>query len=78
MLLQKLQQVGVSTIGEFLKYFPRTYTDQSELINISEIRTDQLNTIKGTLTQIVENDTEYLPAAVKQAQSFLERVNGTL
>ncbi|WP_151715446.1 hypothetical protein [Acinetobacter sp. TUM15071] len=24
------------------------------------------------LTQIVENDTEYLPAAVKQAQSFLE------
>lgn len=57
--LQKLQQVGVSTIGEFLKYFPRTYTDQSELINISEIRTDQLNTIKGTLTQIVEIKTKF-------------------
>lgn len=33
---------------------------------------DEVEAKIQALTQIVENDTEYLPAAVKQAQSFLE------
>jgi hypothetical protein len=33
---------------------------------------DEVEAKVQALTQIVENDTEYLPAAVKQAQSFLE------
>ncbi|MEG0604088.1 hypothetical protein [Acinetobacter sp. P8-3-8] len=36
---------------------------------------DEVEAKVQALTQIVENDTEYLPAAVKQAQSFLESWN---
>ncbi|MCC7432500.1 hypothetical protein IT412_03155, partial [Candidatus Peregrinibacteria bacterium] len=63
--LQRLEQVGVSNLGDFLQYFPRTYTDQSNLIKISEIRTDQINTIKGTLTQLVELKTKFGKKLIK-------------
>lgn len=63
--LQRLEQVGVFNLGDFLQYFPRTYTDQSNLIKISEIRTDQINTIKGTLTQLVELKTKFGKKLIK-------------
>ena len=44
-------------------------TEQSQYAPYSK---DQVEAKVQALTQIVENDTEYLPAAVKQAQSFLE------
>lgn len=44
-------------------------TEQSEYAPYSK---DEVEAKVQALTQIVENDTEYLPAAVKQAQSFLE------
>lgn len=63
--LQRLEQVGVSNLGDFLQYFPRTYTDQSNLIKISEIRTDQVNTIKGTLSQLIELKTKFGKKLIK-------------
>lgn len=57
--LNKLERVGVSTVGDFLGYFPRTHNDQSNLIKIIEIRTDQPNTIKGTISQLAEIRTKF-------------------
>ena len=44
-------------------------TEQSKYAPYSK---DEVEAKVQALTQIVENDTEYLPAAVKEAQSFLE------
>lgn len=44
-------------------------TEQSKYAPYSK---EEVEAKVQALTQIVENDTEYLPAAVKQAQSFLE------
>ncbi|MEQ1260241.1 hypothetical protein ABLU01_10850 [Acinetobacter pittii] len=44
-------------------------TEQSQYAPYSK---DEVEAKVQALTQIVENDTEYLPAAVKEAQSFLE------
>jgi len=57
--LNRLGLLGVSTVGDLLTYFPRTYSDQSHLSKIIEIRTDQINTIKGTLSQIAEIRTKF-------------------
>jgi ATP-dependent DNA helicase RecG len=57
--LNRLQEVGVSTVGDFLGYFPRTHHDQSNLVKIIEIRTDQTNTIKGTISQLAEIRTKF-------------------
>lgn len=46
-----------------------TQREQSKYAPYSK---DEIEAKVQALTQIVENDTEYLPAAVKQAQSFLE------
>jgi ATP-dependent DNA helicase RecG len=60
-----LEQVGVNTVSDLIKYFPRTYNDQSNIINICDIRTDQPNTIKGTLSQIAEIRTKYGKKLIK-------------
>lgn len=57
--LNRLETVGISTLGDLLKYFPRTYNDQSELNTVLEIRTDRINTIKGTLSQLAEIHTRF-------------------
>ena len=44
-------------------------TEQSQYAPYSKV---EVEAKVQALTQIVENDTEYLPAAVKEAQSFLE------
>ena len=44
-------------------------TEQSKYAPYSK---DEVEAKVQALTQIIENDTEYLPAAVKEAQSFLE------
>lgn len=63
--LRLLHDLGIHTLGDLLRYFPRTHTDQSNLINISEIRTDQLNTIKGTLSQLIELKTRFGKKLIK-------------
>lgn len=63
--LNLLEQVGVTTVGDFIKYFPRTYNDQSNLSRIIDIRTDQVNTIKGTISAIVELKTRFGKKLIK-------------
>lgn len=50
--LNKLEQLGVNTVKDFLLYFPRTYSDTSEYTKIIDIRTDEVCTIKGKLTNL--------------------------
>jgi ATP-dependent DNA helicase RecG len=50
--LGRLELLGVKTVRDFLLYFPRTYNDTREFTKISEIRTDEVSTIKGKLTSL--------------------------
>ncbi len=57
--LARLEDLGVKTIKDFLLYFPRTYNDSSEYTKIIEIRTDEVNTIRGKLSSLFNIKTKY-------------------
>ncbi|MEK7528354.1 MAG: ATP-dependent DNA helicase RecG [Patescibacteria group bacterium] len=42
--LHRLKELGINTVEDFLTYFPRAYTDSSEMRKINELRTDEVNT----------------------------------
>ncbi len=44
--------MGVKTVKDFLLYFPRTYEDKRIFTPISEIKTDQINNIKGKISNL--------------------------
>ena len=46
---KKLNKLGVFTIEDLIEYFPRDYDDRSHITKISEIKLNQVNTIKGRL-----------------------------
>lgn len=50
--LGRLELLGIKTVKDFLLYFPRTYNDTREFTKITEIRTDEICTIKGQLTSL--------------------------
>ncbi len=45
-------QLSIRTVKDFLLYFPRAYNDSSTITKIIDIRTDQINTIQGTLSNL--------------------------
>lgn len=63
--LQRLERLEVKTVGDLLNYFPRTYSDQSNFSKIIDIRTDQINIIKGTLSQLSEIRTKFGKKLIK-------------
>ena len=63
--LNRLRDLGIGNVSDLIKFFPRTYNDQSNLIRIIDIRTDQANTIKGILSQIVEIKTRFGKKLIK-------------
>jgi ATP-dependent DNA helicase RecG len=50
--LGRLELLGVKTVKDFLLYFPRTYNDTTEFTKIIDIRTDQVNVLKGQLQNL--------------------------
>ncbi|MFA5829071.1 MAG: ATP-dependent DNA helicase RecG [Candidatus Gracilibacteria bacterium] len=50
--LNKLQGLGIETIKDLLLYFPRVYEDRSLYTSIAELRTDEINNIRGTLSNL--------------------------
>jgi len=54
-----LEQLGVQTVKDFLLYFPRTYNDHSTFTKISEIRTNETVSIKGTLKSLFNIATKH-------------------
>lgn len=57
--LNKLDQLGIKTVKDFLLYFPRTYNDTSTFTKISEIKLNETNTIKGQITNLFNIRTRY-------------------
>ncbi len=50
--LTKLQSLGIETVKDLLLYFPRVYEDRSFFTSISNLRTDEINNIKGIISHI--------------------------
>ncbi len=50
--MSKLESLGVTKVKDFLLYFPRTYNDNTEFTKIMDIRTDEVNVIKGKLSNL--------------------------
>ncbi len=57
--VKKLELLGIKSIKDFLLYFPRNYNDTREFTKIIDIQTDQINTIKGKLTNLFNIRTKY-------------------
>ena len=68
---QNNQQAQQSATDQAERSSSNTAT-QKEQSKYAPYSKEEVEAKVQALTQIVENDTEYLPAAVKQAQSFLE------
>lgn len=50
--LKRLDEMGIQTVKDFLLYFPMRYTDESELSQISEIKIDEVNIVRGTIKSL--------------------------
>lgn len=50
--LKSLAEIGVTTVGDLLNYFPRAYTDFSQLKKISELVASETQTVAGTIQNI--------------------------
>lgn len=57
--LSLLQDLGVKNVKDFLLYFPRDYNDNSEFTKIEEVKTDQINVIKGQLSNLFNISTKF-------------------
>ena len=57
--LSLLDSLGVKTVKDILLYFPRDYNDASQFTKIIDIRTDQINVIRGQLTNLFNIHTKY-------------------
>ena len=57
--LQKLESLGLKTVEDLLLFFPRSYQDKSEFTPVAEIRTDEVNTVKGILEKLFHHRTKY-------------------
>ncbi len=50
--LKRLKELGIETVEDFLKYFPRTYTDARQLRQIKDIVMGEVNTVRVTVQSI--------------------------
>lgn len=55
--IRRLKELGIETVGDFLTYFPRMYTDQREVCRIIDIKIDAVNTVRGTIKSIANSPT---------------------
>ncbi|MBT3865159.1 ATP-dependent DNA helicase RecG [Candidatus Peregrinibacteria bacterium] len=51
--LSRLESIGVKTVDDLLKYFPRAYTDNSNYVNIIDMKIDETNTVLGKIKSLV-------------------------
>lgn len=53
-----LEELGVKTVKDLLLFFPRNYEDKSAYTNISDLRTDEINNVKGILRNLFHKRTK--------------------
>lgn len=51
--VSKLKEMGVKTLADLLTYFPRAYRDEQEFTRINEMRTDEVNVVRGKIKSIL-------------------------
>jgi len=56
--LGKLEELGVKTIRDLVLYFPRTYIDKSAYSSIAELKTDEVNNVIGTISNLFHKRTK--------------------
>lgn len=56
--LSGLKDLGVVTVEDLFHYFPRAYRDHTDTCTISELRTDQVNVVRGTLSGMFSRRTK--------------------
>lgn len=54
----KLEELGVKTVRDLVLYFPRIYVDKSAYSNIADLKTDEVNNVIGTLSNIFHKRTK--------------------
>lgn len=54
----KLEELGVRTVRDLALYFPRLYVDKSAYTNIEDLKTDEVNNVIGTLSNIFHKRTK--------------------
>lgn len=70
--LAGLKELGLVTVEDFLKYFPRTYRDRTDVRSIREIQLEEVNVVQGKLSQLFGRRTrsgKYLTMAVLSDES---------
>ncbi|MFH1375373.1 MAG: ATP-dependent DNA helicase RecG [Patescibacteria group bacterium] len=50
--IKALAEIGVHTVGDLLNYFPRAYTDFSQLKKIAELTANKTQTVAGTIRNL--------------------------
>lgn len=51
--LAKLSDLGVNTVDDLIKYFPRAYTDNSTYTKVIDMKIDETNTVLGQIKSLV-------------------------
>ncbi|MBU1703406.1 ATP-dependent DNA helicase RecG [Patescibacteria group bacterium] len=63
--IKRLEDLQVRTVRDLLLFFPRTYEDKRTYTPIAEIRTDQVNNIKGKLSSVFHKRSKFGKALTK-------------
>ncbi|MCC7197585.1 ATP-dependent DNA helicase RecG [Candidatus Peregrinibacteria bacterium] len=56
--LSRLQELGIHTVRDLLLFFPRAYDDKSQYTCIAELRTDEVNNVRGIISNIFHKRTK--------------------
>ncbi|KKR06968.1 MAG: ATP-dependent DNA helicase RecG, ATP-dependent DNA helicase RecG [Candidatus Peregrinibacteria bacterium GW2011_GWC2_39_14] len=56
--LKLLEKLRIKTVEDFINYFPRDYTDASEVTKLAYLKINQLATFKGTILNIESSRTK--------------------
>jgi len=57
--LSLLEKMGITTLEDFMLYYPRTHEDQSQLKTIAEVIVGEVSTLKGVLTDVENQKTKF-------------------
>lgn len=57
--LGKLNNLGLKNAEDLFMYFPRTYNDMSESTKIVNLRTDEVNVVRGIISNLFMQRTKY-------------------
>lgn len=57
--LEKLDYLGIKTLGDFLQFYPRTYLDRSVFDTVSSLKVDDTATLKGTISSLSHSKSQF-------------------